>query len=55
MIILAEAGIDIFNRDKDGNNALHISIIQKKKAAFEVLIQSNFPTELRNYAEFSAL
>ena len=55
MILLAEAGINVLINDKDGNTALHIAVIRKNKAAFNVLIQSDFPTDLRNNDNLTAL
>ena len=49
MQVLAEHGIDIFNKDKQGNNVLHTAArYPERKNILRMLLDSNFPTDLKN-------
>ena len=56
MGVLAERGIDIFNTDKRGNNALHMSAKYENRFAIcELLVRSNYDLNLQNHDGDSAV
>ena len=55
MKILAEKGIDIFNTDKKGNNALHISAKKGFSNVVKMLVDSKFPIDRPNNRGETAL
>jgi ankyrin repeat protein len=48
MKALAEYGIDIFNADDKGNNALHIAAKKNYHSIVQMLISSDYPLDIQN-------
>jgi ankyrin repeat protein len=46
MKILAEAGIDIFSKNRNRVNVLHLAVSRNHKNIVEMLLESDFPLDL---------
>ena len=56
MQVLAEHGIDIFNKDKQGNTVLHTAArYPERKNILKMLLDSHFPTDITNVDGDTAL
>ena len=50
MRVLAQHGIDIYNADPKGNNALHISArMESRKNIVQMLVDSNYDLDIPNF------
>jgi ankyrin repeat protein len=48
MKVLAEYGIEIFNTDEKGNNALHLAARKNYLNIVKMLIKSKYPLDIVN-------